>query len=258
MRKILCFFLALTMLIPLTACRKNTESDENILRNLYTQMTDEPLVESMDAVPSNVAFADGKYYVFSRENNREAYFYDKTADAYEEKSYYIVMDENGGAPEKISLSFNNNVQTLTERGMFVVYHQAQFQWYSMTGELLMDVPLENVRPDGGANSPSLSTNGVFISGRSIVAAEDEIAMLWGKKLAFYDDTLTMTAVLDLPGDSVDIAYAEGGYYVTYRTGDGLTVAEIRDHTIVQEYATPAYMNGISPLYEGAPIDCHNG
>lgn len=252
------FFLALTMLIPLTACRKNTESDENILRNLYTQMTDEPLVESMDAVPSNVAFADGKYYVFSRENNREAYFYDKTADAYEEKSYYIVMDENGGAPEKISLSFNNNVQTLTERGMFVVYHQAQFQWYSMTGELLMDVPLENVRPDGGANSPSLSTNGVFISGRSIVAAEDEIAMLWGKKLAFYDDTLTMTAALDLPVDSVDIAYAEGGYYVTYRTGDGLTVAEIRDHTIVQEYATPAYMNGISPLYEGAPIDCHNG
>ena len=34
MRKFLCFFLALTMLIPLTACRKNTESDENILRNL--------------------------------------------------------------------------------------------------------------------------------------------------------------------------------------------------------------------------------
>ncbi len=76
----------------------------------------------------------------------------------------------------LSLS-DYNTLTLTERGMFVVCNQTQFQWYSLTGELMMDVPLENVRPDDGADSPSLSTNGVFSSGRSIVAAEDEIAML---------------------------------------------------------------------------------
>ena len=37
MRKILCFFLTLATLIQLTACRKNTAADENILQNLYTQ-----------------------------------------------------------------------------------------------------------------------------------------------------------------------------------------------------------------------------
>ena len=263
MRKILCFFLALTMLIPLTACRKNTESDENILRNLYTQMTDEPLVDTPDSKSSNVVFADGKYYAAINETNYEAVFVAKTTDTYEEKTYFIVTDENGVVSETIPLTPQSaNGWTLTKRGLFAIpFENGEncFRWYDLTGEVLADASLDALRPDGGTDKPSLSTNNSFaISALPIVAAEDEIAMLWGKKLAFYDDTLTMTAVLDLPGDSVDIAYAEGGYYVTYRTGDGLTVAEICDHTIVQEYATPAYMNGISPLYEGAPIDCHNG
>lgn len=156
MRKILCFFLALTMLIPLTACRKNTAADENILQNLYTQVTDEPLVESMDAIPSNVVFADGKYYVFSREDNREAYFYDKTADAYEEKSYYIVMDENGAVSEAIPLALQSvNGQTLTERGLFAIPFENgenRFRWFDLTGAVLAEVSLDGIRPNGGPTS----------------------------------------------------------------------------------------------------------
>ena len=96
--------------------------------------------------------------------------------------------------------------------------------------MLAEVSLDGIRPDGGADKPSLSTNSPFAIGAlPIVAAEDEIAMLWGKKLAFYDDTLTMTATLELPGDSVGIISVREGYYVTYSTGDGLTIAEIRDH-----------------------------
>ena len=145
MRKILCFFLALTMLIPLTACRKNTAADENILQNLYTQVTDEPLVKSMDAIPSNVVFADGKYYVFSREDNREAYLYDKTADAYEEKSYFIVMDENGAVSETIPLALQSvNGQTLTERGLFAIPFENgenHFRWFDLTGAVTGSVPM---------------------------------------------------------------------------------------------------------------------
>lgn len=263
MRKILCFFLALTMLIPLTACRKNTAADENILQNLYTQVTDEPLVKSMDAIPSNVVFADGKYYVFSREDNREAYLYDKTADAYEEKSYFIVMDENGAVSETIPLALQSvNGQTLTERGLFAIPFENgenHFRWFDLTGAVLAEFSLDGIRPDGGADKPSLSTNSPFAIGTlPIVAAEDEIAMLWGKKLAFYDDTLTMTATLELPGNSVGITSAHEGYYVTYSTGAGLTITEIRDHAIVREYATPAYMNGANAWYEGTPIDCYGG
>ena len=113
MRKILCFFLALTMLIPLTACRKNTAADENILQNLYTQVTDEPLVKSMDAIPSNVVFADGKYYVFSREDNREAYLYDKTADAYEEEEEVSEVTASSNITEFPVSSENNSIPAVT-------------------------------------------------------------------------------------------------------------------------------------------------
>ena len=98
MRKILCYFLVLTMLIPLTACRENTAEDENILRNLYTQMTDEPLVDTSDSCPSNVVLVDGKYYTVLNETNYEAFIVEKTADAYEEKTCFIVTDENGDDP----------------------------------------------------------------------------------------------------------------------------------------------------------------
>ena len=250
MQKILCFFLALTMLIPLTACRKNTELDENVLRHLYTQMTATPLVDRMDGSPSNVVLADGKYYTAVHESNYEAFIVEKTADAYEERFYFIVTDENGDASGTIPLALESvNGQTLTARGLFAIPFENgenRFRWYDLTGAVLADASVDTIRPDGGTDKPALSMDNPFAIGAlPIAAAENEIAILWGKKLAFYDDTLTMTATLDLPGDSVGIACAESGYYVTYRTENGLTVAEICEHTIVQEYATPAYMNGMN-------------
>lgn len=263
MRKILCFFLALTMLIPLTACRKNTELDENVLRHLYTQMTATPLVDRMDGSPSNVVLADGKYYTAVHESNYEAFIVEKTADAYEERFYFIVTDENGDASGTIPLALESvNGQTLTARGLFAIPFEngeKRFRWYDLTGAVLADASVDTIRPDGGTDKPALSMDNPFAIGAlPIAAAENEIAILWGKKLAFYDDTLTMTATLDLPGDSVSIACADSRYYVTYRTENGLTVAEICEHTIVQEYATPAYMNGMNVWYEGVPIDCHKG
>lgn len=226
------------------------------------QMTDVPLVDRIAGNISNVVSVDGKYYAVIHETNYEAFIVSKTTETYEEKTYYIVADDTGKVSETIPLALESvNGLLLTERGLFAIPFENgenRFRWYDFTGTVLADTSLDAIRPDGGTSKPSLSAAHPLFNPLPIASTEDEIAMFWGKKLAFYDDTLTMTATLELPGDSVGIVPADSGYYVTCRTVEGLITMELRDHTIVQEFATPAYMNGSSPVYEGAQIDCYDG
>lgn len=263
MRKIFCVFLTLVFLTSLTACRGKNDSGDTLLTNLYTQVSETAIYDTVYNTPSNVVFTEGRYYAFIREDNHNEIYYEKTTDVYEEKMYYSVTDENGNLLDVIPFDVTYvSSKCMTERGLFAAVKENmewRLHWYGLDGQKLADISCQELRPSSGIDKPAFSENNLFaLNQLPVFTGEDEIVMVWGKTVVFYNDMFIETGRLELAGDSVGFMETEDGYFAVYRAEECLKIAHIRSGEVVREYETPVYMNGISSYYDGILLKYHAG